>query len=86
MRAISLSAGCSASYLHGILKEGKEPTIARLVKISSVVGVSVTYVVLGTEMSQQQEQLLLLLHDLPDEQKQLLLGLAQSLARGSGRI
>jgi transcriptional regulator with XRE-family HTH domain len=84
MRAISLAAGCSPGYLHSILKGDREPTIARLVKISSVVGVSVTYVVLGVEMSQTQEALLLLMSDLPDEQKQLLLELARSLARGSG--
>lgn len=84
MRAISLAAGCSASYLHGILKEDKEPTVARLVKICAVIGVSVTYIILGTEMSETQEALLLLLSDLPDEQKQLLFELARSLARGSG--
>jgi len=36
-------------------------------------------------MTQTQEQLLLLLHDLPDEQKKLLLELARSLARDGDR-
>jgi transcriptional regulator with XRE-family HTH domain len=84
MRAISLTAGCSASYLHGILKENKEPTLPRLVKICAVISVSVTYIILGIEMSPVHEQLLLLLSDLPSAQQQLLLELARSLARGGG--
>jgi transcriptional regulator with XRE-family HTH domain len=84
MRAISLTAGCSASYLHGILKENKEPTLARLVKICSEIGVSVTYIILGIEMSPTHESLLLLMSDLPDAQQQLLLELARSLARDKG--
>ena len=81
LRSISLAAGCSPGYLHGILKGKKEPTITRLVKICGVLGVSVTYVVLGIEWSPTQEQLLLLMSGLSDEQKTLLLELAKSLSR-----
>jgi transcriptional regulator with XRE-family HTH domain len=84
MRAISLTAGCSASYLHGILKEDKEPTLPRLVRICSEIGVSVTYIILGIEMSPTHEALLLLMSDLPDVQQQLLLEIARSLARDKG--
>jgi transcriptional regulator with XRE-family HTH domain len=81
LRAVSLAAGCSPGYLHGILSSKKEPTIARLVKLCDVLGVSVTYVVLGVAWSPEQERLLLLMSDLSDEQRVLLLDLARSLAR-----
>jgi transcriptional regulator with XRE-family HTH domain len=84
LRSISLAAGCSPGYLHGILSSDKEPTIARLVKLCGVLGVSVTWVVLGIAWSPVQERLLLLMSDLPDEQKALLLDLAKSLAREKG--
>jgi transcriptional regulator with XRE-family HTH domain len=48
LRSISLAAGCSPGYLHGILSSKKEPTIARLVNLCRVLGVSVAYVILGT--------------------------------------
>lgn len=85
MRAVSIAAGCGPGYLHGILKDEKEPTIERLLRICSELGVSLTYVILGIELTQAQERLLLLLSDIPDEQKRLLLDLAESLARGNGR-
>ena len=81
LRAVSLAAGCSPGYLHGILRSNKEPTIARLVKLCDVLGVSVTYVVLGIAWNPTQERLLRLMSELPDEQKALLLDLAKSLAR-----
>lgn len=84
-RAVSIAAGCNPGYVHGILKEGKEPTIERLVKICSEIGVSVSYIVLGIDLSVAQERLLLLLSEIPDDQKKLLLELAESLARGNGR-
>lgn len=48
MRSVSLAAGCSPGYLYGILTSQKEPTIARLVSLCRVLGVSVPYVILGT--------------------------------------
>jgi transcriptional regulator with XRE-family HTH domain len=81
LRAVSLAAGCSPGYLHGILNSNKEPTLTRLIKLCGVLNVSVTFVALGVAWSPQQERLLLLMSELPDEQKALLLDLAKSLAR-----
>ena len=81
LRAVSLAAGCSPGYLHGILSSNKEPTITRLVKLCAVLNVSFTYVAVGIAWSPTQERLLLLMSELPDEQKALLLDLAKSLAR-----
>ncbi|WP_111731720.1 adenosylcobalamin-dependent ribonucleoside-diphosphate reductase [Roseovarius amoyensis] len=45
MRQVSLDAGLSHGYLHGIIKEGKEPTIDRLSKITNVLGVSLSEII-----------------------------------------
>ena len=39
MRAISLEAGLSKHYLHSILVDGKEPTVASVIAIAEVLGV-----------------------------------------------
>ena len=39
MRAISLEAGLSKNYLHSILVDGKEPTVASVIAIAEVLGV-----------------------------------------------
>jgi transcriptional regulator with XRE-family HTH domain len=49
LREVSLAAGCSPGYLHSILRTNREPTIARLVSLCGVLGVSVSHVVLGTK-------------------------------------
>lgn len=85
-RAVSLTAGCSAGYLHGILKEGKEPGLERLRRIADVLHVSLAYIILGIELTLTQERLLLLLSGLPDDQKELLLKMAESLHRGTDKI
>ena len=38
MRAISLEAGLSKHYLHSILVDGKEPTVASVIAIAEVLG------------------------------------------------
>jgi ribonucleoside-diphosphate reductase alpha chain len=47
MRQLSLDAGLSHGYLHGIIKDGKEPTLDRLTKIAEVLGVEVSAIVGG---------------------------------------
>ncbi len=42
MRQASIAAGLSQSYLHGILKGGKEPTITKLMAIALVLNVPVS--------------------------------------------
>ncbi|MGY3438750.1 MULTISPECIES: adenosylcobalamin-dependent ribonucleoside-diphosphate reductase [unclassified Marinovum] len=45
MRQVSLDAGLSHGYLHGIIKDGKEPTLDRLEKIASVLKVSFSEII-----------------------------------------
>lgn len=52
LRDISLAAGLSHGYLHGILRDGKEPTIDRFSRICKAMGVSLPYVLLGVDVSE----------------------------------
>ncbi len=42
MRGASIAAGLGSSYLHGVLKGGKEPTITNLMAIALVLNVPVS--------------------------------------------
>lgn len=84
-RSVSRAAGYSPGYVHGILKEGKDPTLDHLAKVCDAAGASFIKIVLGVDLDPAQERLLRLQADLPEDQKKLLLGLAESIARGNGR-
>ena len=58
LRAISLKANCGAGYLHSILKEGKDPTIERLIAICEQVPVSIAYILYGVDVTPEDAQIL----------------------------
>lgn len=58
MRDISLAANLSHGYLHGILRDGKEPTLDRFAKICEELNVSLAYALVGLEMSPETERLI----------------------------
>lgn len=60
--------------------------MVRLRRIADVLHVSLAYIILGIELTLTQERLLLLLSGLPDDQKELLLKMAESLHRGTDQI
>jgi transcriptional regulator with XRE-family HTH domain len=75
-RAISIEAGMSPGYLHGILNEGKDPTLINLLAVCEVLGVSLAYVVHGYLMNHGTEQLLKAwAHLSPEAQKAVLANL-----------
>lgn len=51
LRDISLAAGLSHGYLHGILRDGKEPTLDRFKKICKALGMSQAYALMGIDVS-----------------------------------
>jgi transcriptional regulator with XRE-family HTH domain len=65
MRDVSLSAGLSAGYLHGILKGGKDSTIDRIAAIADALNVSLAYILIGLEVSPETEKLISLLQSDP---------------------
>ena len=66
-RAISSSAGLNPGYLNSVFsKGGKSPTVENLLAICEALGVSATWVLYGTEVTPQDEELVSLLSDSPE--------------------
>lgn len=84
-RDVSLATGHSPGYLHGVLVNGKEPGVDSLVKVCAEVGVSLTEIVFGAEMSPETEKLLKLFAGLTDDQKADFLRIAESVSTLAGR-
>ena len=72
LRDISLAAGLSHGYLHGILRDNKEPTLDRFIKICKQLNVSVSYALLGMNVTPSVERIILAVQDDPDRQEALL--------------
>lgn len=64
-RAVSLEAGRGPGYLHSILAEGKDPTVDNLIQVCQALGVSLSYVLYGVDLSPETEEVLSLLERHP---------------------
>ena len=73
MRAISLEAGLSKNYLHSILVDGKEPTVASVIAIAEVLGVSAGELIDGRRVSPETQRLTEVWDSLPMERRRALL-------------
>ena len=73
MRAISLEAGLSKHYLHSILVDGKEPTVASVIAIAEVLGVSAGELIDGHRVSPETQRLMDVWDGLPQERRHALL-------------
>ena len=73
-RGTSLKANLNPGFIHGILIEGKEPTIANLAQVCEAIGVSLSYIIYGYEITPETERLLRLIEEHP-EKRDLILGL-----------
>lgn len=71
-RQASLAAGLGPGYVHSILREGKEPTVTSLARVCAAAGLSLSYVLLGLEISPQTERLMQRLEAQPDKRDSLL--------------
>lgn len=56
-RGVSTAAGMSPGYVHGLLEEGKEPTVENLLSVCRASGVSEAYVILGYEIPPGTQEL-----------------------------
>jgi transcriptional regulator with XRE-family HTH domain len=57
MRDVSLAAGLSHGYVHGILQDDKEPTLDRFLKVCETLGVSATHILVGSEVTPATERI-----------------------------
>ena len=58
LRDVSLAAKVSHGYLHGVLRDGKEPTLDRFLRICSALHVSAVYVLTGLDVNQETEAIM----------------------------
>lgn len=71
-RSVSLDAGLGPGYVHSILSEGKDPSVANLEAVCKIVGVSLQYVLYGYDISPETERLLRLMEENPDSRDGIL--------------
>lgn len=78
-RAVSIAAGLGPNYLSELLLSKKEPGIEKFLRICQELHVSSSYVLTGTEVSQDAEEMLGILASLPAEEQETLFRLARQL-------
>jgi lambda repressor-like predicted transcriptional regulator len=77
-RAVSTEAGLGVGYVHSILKEGKDPTIERLVAVCDAIPVSLIYVLYGVDAEPDDIEILKLLQENPSARRGILAILGKS--------
>ncbi|CAI9399087.1 hypothetical protein ANOBCDAF_00198 [Pleomorphomonas sp. T1.2MG-36] len=80
-RDVSLKAGNGPGYVHSILSEGRDPTIDNLIGICQELGVSVSYILYGFDISAEQEEILKLLENASPEARAGMISLLRGLQR-----
>jgi transcriptional regulator with XRE-family HTH domain len=77
-REISLAAGLGPGYVNSILRESKDPTITNLIKLCEAADLSLYYILVGVDVSREEEDLLRLLTQADSDVKQSVLTLLRS--------
>lgn len=72
MRQVSLKADCGPGYVHSILKDGKDPSIDRLQKVGEVLGLTVSYILYGIDVSPETAEVVRLLEMHPRKRQGIL--------------
>lgn len=61
MRAASLNAELAKGYVHSVLEEGREPTVAKLAQLCTKNNISLAYVMFGLNLNPETERLIQLI-------------------------
>lgn len=64
---ITERAGLGRAFFHGIYKEGKEPSLANLLRVCNAMSADPAWVIFGYEITPQTQELLKLLSEKPDQ-------------------
>lgn len=72
MRAVSVAAGLNPGYVHSILYGGREPTLDRLLAVCQALGVSLSFLIYGSNTSPAAEEVLGLLEQYPEARDAVL--------------
>lgn len=79
LRAISIAAKCGPNYLLEVLTKDKVPSIDKIIRLASELRVSAAYIVTGAKVSAEDEEMLVLLADMPEDQRATMRTLARQL-------
>lgn len=71
-RSVSLAAGLGPGYVNSLLNEGKDPTVENATRVCKELGISLSWLIYGIEMSPETEEILRLLEERPDERAGIL--------------
>lgn len=85
-RRLSEDAGLGHAFVSGMLDEDdpREPSVANLQKLCKELGVGFAWVTTGLKVTPEAEELVSIMTELPDEDRQALLRLSRSMQRGAG--
>ena len=64
-RAISVQSGRSPGYIHGLLTEGKSPTIENLMAVCKVIGASPSFILYGVDLLPEDAEIISAMHEDP---------------------
>jgi len=70
--AVSIRAGCAPNYVHGLLRQGKEPTLDRLGRLARALDVSAAYLLTGATVSPETEEIIAALEGDPEMRAAIL--------------
>lgn len=72
---ICKEARVGKGYLAEVLDNGKEPTFDRLLRVINAIGVSLPWILYGTEIGPEEEELITLFSQLPEKRRRAILDL-----------
>ncbi len=85
LRSLSLGAGLSANYVEQLISRGSNPTVPVLEKLCAQLGVSLIYILTGTEADPASEAILRLVNSLSPEDQRHAMALLERLAATPAR-
>ncbi|NBW13843.1 MAG: helix-turn-helix domain-containing protein [Caulobacteraceae bacterium] len=72
LRAISLAANAGPGYLFSVLNDGKDPSVEYLSRLCEALGVSLSYVLYGVNITPETERLMRLAEENPEARANLI--------------
>lgn len=72
MRKASLDAGFSETFVHGIVKLGRDPGVQNLTTLCDSLGLSAAYIIFGYDVSPEVERFLQFFQENPAKREALL--------------
>lgn len=71
-RAISMAAGLGENFVNQLRNEDKEHSIKKVLKLADELGVSLSHLFIGSEITAEDEELFRLMRDTPPAERKAL--------------